>query len=96
MRKGDKLFVRIDHRIEGNKFGKTDFDDHIKYLEGVASERYFVGGGFANQPGGMIIFKAKDLVEAKKIADHDPLIEKNLYTYELHEWDLVIISESDL
>lgn len=94
MKKGDKLFVRIDHRIEEKEFGPTDFDDHVKYLNGVASERYFIGGGFANKVGGMIAFKAKDLDEAKEVADNDPLIKRNLYTYELLEWDLVIVSEN--
>lgn len=93
MKKGDKLFVRIDHRIDGNEFGPTDFDDHVKYLKGVASERYFAGGGFANKVGGMITYKAKDLDEAKEVADNDPLIKRNLYTYELFEWDLVIVSK---
>lgn len=93
MKKGDKLFVRIDHRVEGNAVGSTDFDDHIEYLEGVASERYFIGGGFANTIGGMIVFEAKDYEEAKAVADHDPLIKRNLYTYDLLEWDLAIVSK---
>lgn len=93
MKKGDKLFVRIDYRVDGTEFGLTDFDDHIKYLKNVAAERYFIGGGFANRNGGMIAFKAKDLNEAKKIADNDPIMKRNLYTYELNEWDLVILSD---
>lgn len=60
---------------------------------GVADERYFVGGGFANTNGGMIIFKAKDLEEANMIAQKDPIIERGLYTVELHEWDLLILSK---
>lgn len=93
MKKGDKLFVRIDHRIEENEVRPTDFDDHIKYLKGVSSERYFIGGGFANKVGGMIIFEAKDLEEAKEVADNDPLIKRNLYTYDLFEWELAILSD---
>lgn len=93
MKKGDKLFVRIDYKIEGNKFGPTDFEDHLKYLKEVASKRYFIGGGFLDRDGGMIIFEAKDLEEAIKIADSDPIIKRKLYTYELFEWDLVILSD---
>lgn len=94
MKKGDKLFARIDYKIEGNKSSSDDFDDHIKYLKGVASERYFLGGGFLNTVGGMIVFEAKDLAEAKEVADNDPLIKRNLYTYELLEWELVIVSDN--
>ena len=93
MKKGDKFFVRIDSKIEGNKTSPKDFNDHIEYLSRVASNRYFIGGGFSNTAGGMIIFEAKNLVEAKEVADNDPLIKRNLYKYELFEWDLVILSE---
>ena len=92
MKKGDKLFVRIDYRIERNIFGPSDFQDHINYLENIASERKFMGGGFENKPGGMIVFAAKDLKEATEIADNDPLIKRELYRYELFEWELVILS----
>ncbi|AZR73454.1 hypothetical protein BBF96_08700 [Anoxybacter fermentans] len=93
MKKGDKLFVRIDYRIEGTEFGPTDFDDHINYIKDIASERYCIGGGFCNKDGGMIIFEAKNLEEAKQIADNDPLMKRNLYKYELFEWDLVVLSK---
>lgn len=93
MKKGDKLFVRIDSKVEGNTSTPSDFDDHITYLSRVASERYFIGGGFSNAVGGMIIFEAKDLAEAKEVAGQDPLIERNLYRCDLFEWDLVILSE---
>lgn len=91
--KGDKLFVRIDYRNNNKKFETNDFDDHIDYLEKIAAERFFIGGGFENKKGGMIIFKAKNLKEAKKIAKKDPLIKKALYTYKIYEWNLVLLSE---
>jgi len=93
MKKGQTLYVRIDHRVEGTEFGPTDFDDHVAYLSNVAKERYFVGGGFANTKGGMIIYSAKDMDEARSIADNDPIIQKNLYRYEMMEWEPLIISE---
>lgn len=93
MKKGDKLFVRIDYRIEGTQLAPHDFDDHIKYLSNIASERYFIGGGFSNKSGGMILFKAENLDKAKKVAENDPLIKRGLYTYELNEWDLVLLSD---
>lgn len=93
MKKGDKLFARIDYEVEGKKSSSDDFNDHIEYLSEVASKRYFVGGGFSNAPGGMIIFQAKDLREAKEVANNDPLIKRNFYRCELFEWDLVILSD---
>lgn len=93
MNKGESLFVRIDYRLEGNDFSSRDFNDHIEYLTEISIGRKFIGGGFANSKGGMIIFEAKDIDEAKEICDNDPLIIKNLYGYELRQWDLVIVSE---
>ncbi len=92
MKKGDKLFVRIDYRNDKKDFESSDFEDHIEYLEGVAKERTFLGGGFEKENGGMIIFKAKNIEEAKNIANNDPLIKRELYTYKLYEWNLAIIS----
>lgn len=94
MKKGDKLFVRIDYKNEELEITEKDFQDHAKYLKGVASERYFVGGGFSNAKGGMIIFEAKDLEEAKMIAKKDPIIERGLFRVKVYEWDLLILSDN--
>ncbi len=93
MKKGDKLFIRIDYRNEDKKFEPNDFEKHIEYLEGVALERCFLGGGFEKEKGGMIIFKAKDIKEARKIVDNDPIIRKKLYNYKIYEWNLKIVSK---
>ena len=93
VKKGDKLFVRLDYRNNNKEFGTNDFDDHIDYLEKIAAERFFIGGGFENEKGGMIIFKAKNLKKAKEIAKNDPIIKRDLYTYKLYAWHLVLLSE---
>ncbi len=94
MKKGDKLFMRIDSRLGENEFGENDFDEHIDYVKKVASERYFVGGGFVEDLGGMIVFEAKNLEEAKEIAGNDPLMKRNLYKYKLFEWELAVLSNN--
>lgn len=95
MKVGNKYFVRVDYKIENNEFDETDFfDDHIAYFKQVSTERFFLGGGFNNTVGGMIILEAKDINEAKKIADGDPLIQKKLYRYELFEWNIVLASSN--
>ena len=94
MKKGDKLFVRVDYQVKNSRSTIDDYNDHIQYISGLASERYLVGGGFSNAGVGMIIFEAKDLSEAKEVMDCDPLVKRNLYRYELYEWDIVILSET--
>ncbi len=93
MDKGDKLFVRIDYRNNDKNFEDEDFKKHLDYLRGVASERYFIGGGFEHEKGGMIIFEAKDMDEAKEIAENDPIINRGLFTCKIYEWNLLLLSE---
>ncbi len=93
LKKGSKLFVRIDYRVEGKKLTDKDFQDHLTYVENVAKERYFIGGGFSNTDGGMIILKAENIEEAQKIAQNDPLVERGIYRYDLFAWDLVVLSQ---
>lgn len=88
-----KLYVRFDHKVAGTRCSDQDFNDHLTYLQQVATERQFTGGGFVNHPGGMIVYAADDYEQAKMIADHDPIISRNLYTYDLYEWDIKIQSK---
>ena len=92
MKINNVYFVRTDYKIEGKKVTSDDFNDHIKYLKKVAEQTEFYGGGFKNSAGGMIIFAAKDIKEAKEIAEGDPLIKRGLYNYELVEWEIVLKS----
>ena len=89
--KGSKLFVRVDKVGEGEMTQK-DFQDHLEYLNNIAKERYFLGGGFSNINGGMILCEALNIDEAKKIFYQDPIIEKKFYQCEVYEWDLVVLS----
>ena len=98
MKKGNKLFVRIDYEIVSvNDISSEDaqiyLQEHLDYLNNVAKERYFIAGGFTNASGGMLIFEAENLEEAHKIANNDPLIIKGLFRCDLFEWTLEIISE---
>lgn len=95
MKKGDRLFVRIDYKNSDLNFTDEDFEKHVQYLKTIAADRYFVGGGFNNSKGGMILFEAKDLEEAKNIAEKDPLIEKKFFSFELYEWELFISSDNN-
>lgn len=45
-----------------------------------------MGGRFADSKGALIIWKVESLVEARKIAEADPLVIGDLLTFELREW----------
>ncbi|NJQ97816.1 MAG: hypothetical protein HC784_09675, partial [Hydrococcus sp. CSU_1_8] len=40
--------------------------------------------------GGMLLFEAASLEEAKEIVARDPLIQNNCVEFELHEWCIVV------
>ena len=95
IKKDSKLYVRIDYKVCEKTLSNKDFQDHLTYVQNIANERYFVGGGFtnSNEVGGIVIFEARNLVEAKEIFRKDPIIEKGFYWCEIFEWKVAVISE---
>ena len=92
MKKGDKLYVRIDYRTDKD-FTNQDLQEHLVYVNNVAKERYFVGGGFSDTDGGLCLFEADNFEEAEKISLNDPIIKKGIYRYDIHEWNLAVLSK---
>ena len=43
--------------------------------------------------GAMVLFEAKDLEEAEKIANSDLIIERGFYRYEIYKWNLMVLSK---
>ena len=95
MKKRNKLYVRIDSRNAGKKTTNQDFEDHMLFVNTLANERYFVGGNFSGVDGGMILLEAKSIEEARTILQADPIIERGLYTFDLYEWNLVVMSKTE-
>ena len=93
IKKGDKLYVRVDHKVDGKVATDQDFQDHLSCMKKIARERYFIGGGFSNVDGGMILFEAKNFEEANNIFLNDPIIARGLYRYDIFEWDLAVLSD---
>ncbi|MEL6385431.1 MAG: YciI family protein [Cyanobacteria bacterium J06626_18] len=83
-------FVKIEHGI----VDKATFDqsvpahrDYVKDL--VAKGHQATTGYWAEYGGGMLLFQAQSLDEAKQIVAADPLIRNGCVEYELHEWCIV-------
>lgn len=91
--KKETVYVRIDTKIEGEELTPIEFEDHIRYLEKIATERYFKGGGFEKESGGMIIFAAENIDEADRISKNDPIIMRCKYSYQLKEWNIILKSD---
>ncbi len=66
---------------------------HVAFLDQKSQEgRIFARGRFVDGAGGLIIYKAESLEEAKKTAMSDPYVAQGARSLELHEWDMKVVS----
>jgi YCII-related domain. len=47
-------------------------------------------GYWAERGGGMLLFQADSMEEARAIVAQDPLVQNGCVSYELHEWKIVV------
>lgn len=87
------LYVRIDTKCKDEKLKEGVFEAHLSYLQKIAHNNPFLGGGFVGEAGGMIVFEADNLTQAKAICDQDPIIGSGVYAYDLKAWEIVIKSK---
>ena len=82
-------------KLEKGVVDKTTFDQYVPqhkaYVRDLISKGYKVKTGYwAELGGGMMLFQATSLEEAKEIVRQDPLIKYGCVQYELHEWIIVV------
>ncbi|MDF2714770.1 MAG: 2-hydroxy-3-oxopropionate reductase [Paenibacillus sp.] len=65
--------------------------EHLAYLEEMRrAGRIFVNGRFVDGAGGLVIYKASSLEEARAMVENDPYVRHGARSCEIHEWDLVL------
>ncbi|HIK54920.1 MAG TPA: hypothetical protein IGS37_07140 [Synechococcales cyanobacterium M55_K2018_004] len=84
-------FVKIERGI----VDKTTFDQfvaaHKAFVRDLIAKGHQAKTGYwAEYGGGMLLFQAESLDEAKAIVAQDPLIQNGCVSYELHEWRVVV------
>ncbi|PSF39455.1 hypothetical protein C7H19_01315 [Aphanothece hegewaldii CCALA 016] len=84
-------FVKIEKGI----VDKNTFDQYVQphkaYVHELIAKGHQAKTGYWKElGGGMLLFKAQSLEEAKNIVEQDPLIQNNCVKYELHEWQIVV------
>ncbi|WP_062046659.1 YciI family protein [Bacillus sp. JCM 19034] len=63
---------------------------HLDYLGKRKDEgKVFAMGPFVDGTGGMVIYEADSIDEAKQIASEDPYILAGVRRLELHEWGML-------
>jgi uncharacterized protein YciI len=80
-------FVKIEEGI----VDKPDFDKHVPahkaYVQDLIAKGHRAKTGYwAERGGGMLLFEAASIDEAKAIVARDPLVQNHCVKYKLHEW----------
>ncbi|MDJ0745092.1 MAG: hypothetical protein QNJ32_17260 [Xenococcaceae cyanobacterium MO_167.B27] len=84
-------FVKIEKGIVDKKIFDRYVPDHKKYVLDLIRKGHKAKTGYWGElGGGMLIFEASCLEEAKEIIANDPLIKNNCVSYELHQWKIVV------
>ncbi|EJL46864.1 hypothetical protein BAG01nite_23200 [Brevibacillus agri] len=61
---------------------------HLEYINDLyKQDKVFMAGPFTDKQGGMVIYKAASLEEARKLAEGDPVVVEGARTLELREWN---------
>ena len=98
LKEGSVLFARIDYKIGDSQETEQDAIDSMEYLQKIARERYLAAGVFGNMElgtmdGAMVLFEAKDLEEAQKIVNDDPIIQRGYYRCDVYQWNVMLLSK---
>jgi hypothetical protein len=89
MRRGGKminernLIIRVNYSIIDANKENIQKKAHIIKADIENSKKYLIGGGYCNKYGGSFTFKAKDIQEAKFIADNNRFVQNKMYRYEM-------------
>ncbi|WP_353930257.1 YciI family protein [Okeanomitos corallinicola TIOX110] len=82
-------------KIETGMVDKRIFDQyvpaHTAYVKELIDKGHKAKTGYwAEKGGGMMLFEAASMDEAKAIVAADPLVANGCVNYQLHEWKIVV------
>ncbi len=85
-----KHFAAISRMLDLEK-NKVYREEHLAYLDGLAAKgKVFAKGRFADMAGGLVVYRAETLEEARSYAENDPYVLKGARAFELHEWEMFV------
>jgi uncharacterized protein YciI len=84
-------FVKIERGIVEKSVFDLHVSAHKTFVRDLIEKGHEAKTGYwSERGGGMLLFKADSLEEARAIVSRDPLIENGCVEYELHEWRIVL------
>lgn len=84
-------FVKIEEGI----VDKATFDQYVPahkaFVQDLIDQGHHARTGYwAQRGGGMLLFEADSIEEAKSIVEQDPLVINGCVHYKLYEWKVVV------
>ncbi|XWK85811.1 MAG: YciI family protein [Phormidium sp.] len=84
-------FVKIEEGI----VDKVSFDQYVPahkaYVRDLITKGHQAKSGYwGDYGGGMLLFQAASMDEAKSIVAQDPLVQNGCVKYKLHQWCVVV------
>ncbi|GAB4133765.1 MAG: YciI family protein [Cyanobacteria bacterium J069] len=82
-------------KIEKGLVDKATFDQsvpaHKQFVSDLIAKGHHAKTGYwAERGGGMLLFQADSLEQARAIVAQDPLVKNGCVSYEIHEWKIVV------
>jgi uncharacterized protein YciI len=82
-------------KIERGIVDKATFDQHVPAHKAfvqdlIAQGRRAKTGYWRGYGGGMLLFQAETMAEARAIVEQDPLVHHHCVEYSVHEWCIVV------
>jgi uncharacterized protein YciI len=83
-------FVKIEEGIVDKPHFDQHVPAHIAYVQYLVAKGHKARTGYwGERGGGMLLFEADSLDEAKAIVAQDPLVVNDCVKYKLHEWCVI-------
>lgn len=83
------VFVKIERGIVAKEVFDRFVPAHKAYIEGLnRAGRKATSGYWGDLGGGMTLFEAASLAEARAVVAADPLVANGCVSWELHEWKI--------
>lgn len=84
-------FVKIEQGIVDKPTFDKYVPGHKAYVQDLIAKGHQARSGYwAERGGGMLLFQAATIEEARAIVSQDPLVKNGCVKYELHEWRVVV------
>ncbi|AFZ47364.1 YCII-related protein [Cyanobacterium stanieri PCC 7202] len=83
-------FVKIEKGIVPKHIFDQYVPAHLEYVAKLNKLGHEAKTGYWKEAeGGMLIFKAESMEEAKTIVENDPLVRNKCVEYVIHQWCIV-------